>query len=122
MPNDDNDIALAEAKWQSQNGNGNPLTQDLARLGISGLRVSDFKSDGTLPYQTGSFVHGNITFVLSPNGTSATALTNIYNFDVKYPWWSNAIRNILTAIGKIHNNGPGTPFEIHFIGSVGVSR
>ena len=126
-PDWDGQLNLSEANNWYQNGNGNPLYVDAAKVDLSPLSKSDFSAIGSskhvnfldpknLNIQTG-LVYGTIQVTLIDNGGTVrignkNGLLDIYDFDMQR---GRGFRNIATQIGSMVA-GKGTPFNIYYYG------
>ena len=123
-PDNDGYLTLGEAKWQWQNAKGAPVTVDTNKLDFSGLNVNEFPKGvgSTRPFEFPKWrdfmVHGTVTTELNPNNT-VSARIDTFNFDLK-PWSGHFLRNVYT-LGLRAYMGPGTPFPVHFRGTVPIA-
>lgn len=127
-PDADGYLTLSEANDWYRNGNGQKLTVDINKLGITNVYASDFDHVGAkmvinLFFKSNKadagLVFGNITVKLYP-GNIVKAYDDKYDFDYK-PWGNpmNWGRNIENWIGTL-KAGDGTPYPIGIQGGVQV--
>jgi RHS repeat-associated protein len=131
-PDADGRLTFSEATDWWRNGNGQPLTVDLNKIDLSGIRASDFsRGIGSSevfnllsPSHFGSLsdglVYGNVTLTLGANNTVfATRGYDYYNFDTKSWSFSTAGRNVEAWLGSVYA-GSGTPYYINLRGTATV--
>ena len=127
-PDADGYLTLQEANDWYRNGNGQKLTVDINKLGLSNIYASDFDHVGSKMVvnlllhsndPNAGMVFGNITLKLYP-GNIVKAYDDTYDFDMKS--WANPLnwgRNIETVIGA-GVAGQGTPYNIAIQGGAQV--
>lgn len=132
-PDADGYLTWREANNWYRHGKGQPLTVDLCKINLKGIKAADFRNKKeecfNLLFRLIGFknhsindglVYGTITLRYLGNGRVKAVKNDIYNFDPK-PWYGNTIRNIETIIGG-WNAEVGQGYKIHFRGEGIISK
>ena len=117
-------LTLSEANRHYREGGGTPITVDASSIRITGVNSSDFSGVGdTELYRTrifsasgDFFVYGNIRLVYA-GGNQINILPDNYGFEMHE---GRPFRNFETRIGSFIA-GEGTPYDIHFEGTVPIN-